>query len=165
MGVDVSHLVFESLCDADDQVVDDAFDGAEGSDVLASAVVEFDVDGRFGRAGETDGKMGHVLDQFACKSKKTSRDKQPELCLPRGPSTVTILDLMWTLTVFKSAIARGVTGTVSGLWRLTIVRDVKALFGVYVPHLGCLSRSRWCCRSGGCPHPVLPVLPTLCAVY
>ncbi len=69
MGVDVSHLVFESLCDADDQVVDDGFDGAESSDVLASAVVEFDVDGRFGRAGETDGKMRHVLDQFACKSK------------------------------------------------------------------------------------------------
>lgn len=45
MCVDVAHLVLESLGDPDDQVVDESFDSTEGRDILAGAVVEFDVDG------------------------------------------------------------------------------------------------------------------------
>ena len=37
MGVDVAHLVFEPLCNTDDQVVDESLDCAEGSDILAGA--------------------------------------------------------------------------------------------------------------------------------
>eukprot|EP00914_Ancora_sagittata_P009838 GHVO01018696.1.p2 GENE.GHVO01018696.1~~GHVO01018696.1.p2 ORF type:complete len:152 (+),score=33.98 GHVO01018696.1:75-530(+) len=46
MGVDVAHLVFVSLCDADDQVVDEGANSAEGSDTLARAVVQLDLDER-----------------------------------------------------------------------------------------------------------------------
>ena len=34
MGIDVSHLVFVSLGDAGDQVLDDRLDGSESCDVL-----------------------------------------------------------------------------------------------------------------------------------
>ena len=46
MGVDVAHLVFEAFCNADDQVVDEGFNCAEGGDVLAGTVVQFNVDCR-----------------------------------------------------------------------------------------------------------------------
>ena len=44
MGVDVSHLVLEALGDADYEVFYDGLNGAEGSDVFAGAMVDFDVD-------------------------------------------------------------------------------------------------------------------------
>jgi hypothetical protein len=44
MGVDVAHLVFVSFCHANDEILDNALDGAEGSDILARAVVDFDLD-------------------------------------------------------------------------------------------------------------------------
>ena len=44
MSVDISHLVFESLRNTDDEVVDQGLDRSEGCDVFAGTVVEFDVD-------------------------------------------------------------------------------------------------------------------------
>lgn len=44
MGVDVAHLVLEALGNTDDQVVDKGADGSQGSDVLARAMVQLDVD-------------------------------------------------------------------------------------------------------------------------
>ncbi len=46
MGIDVAHLVLEALGDADDQVVDEGADCAEGGDVLADAMVDLDADRR-----------------------------------------------------------------------------------------------------------------------
>ena len=40
LGIDVSHLVLETLGHADDQVVDEGADGSEGSDALARSVGE-----------------------------------------------------------------------------------------------------------------------------
>ena len=47
MCVHVAHLVLVALCDADDQVVDNSLDGAEGCDIFARAVVDFDLNDRF----------------------------------------------------------------------------------------------------------------------
>ena len=44
MGIHISHLVLISLCDANYEVVDDGSDCAEGCDVLARTVVDFDLD-------------------------------------------------------------------------------------------------------------------------
>jgi hypothetical protein len=41
--VHVAHLVLVTLCDADDQVVDNSLDGTEGCDIFARAVVNFDL--------------------------------------------------------------------------------------------------------------------------
>ena len=57
MCVDVSHLVFEALGDANDQVVDESSDSSEGSNVLSRAVVEFDVDDILLWVGEVDCQM------------------------------------------------------------------------------------------------------------
>lgn len=55
MGVDVTHLVFESLGDADDEIVDEGLDGSKSRDIFAGAVMEFDVDDAWGRPREADG--------------------------------------------------------------------------------------------------------------
>ena len=39
MCVDISHFIFKAPRDADDEVVDDGFDCAKGSDTLAGTVV------------------------------------------------------------------------------------------------------------------------------
>jgi hypothetical protein len=65
MGVHVAHLVLEALGDADDHVVDQRADCAEGSHILAGAVVELDVDEALLGVGEVDGEMGEVLDELA----------------------------------------------------------------------------------------------------
>ena len=44
MGVDISHLVQVSLGDANDHVVDQRSDSAEGSDVFSDSMVQLDVD-------------------------------------------------------------------------------------------------------------------------
>jgi hypothetical protein len=49
VGIDISHFVLVALGDAGDEVADDGFDGAEGGDVLAAAVVDLDRDGVFAR--------------------------------------------------------------------------------------------------------------------
>lgn len=44
MGVDISHLILEALCNANDQVVDDGFDSPECSNILAGTMMQFDTD-------------------------------------------------------------------------------------------------------------------------
>jgi hypothetical protein len=65
MCVDISHFVLVTLCDADDEVVDDGLDSAKGSDILAAAVVDLDGDDVFLGEGEADGEVGEVLCEFA----------------------------------------------------------------------------------------------------
>jgi hypothetical protein len=65
MGVDVSHLVLESLGDTDDQVVDESADCSEGSNILARAVVKLDGDDVFLRVLEINSQMRKVLLQCA----------------------------------------------------------------------------------------------------
>lgn len=57
MGVDVSHLVFVSSGDPNDQVVDDGLDRSESSHVFARAMVDLDCDLAFGGQREADGEM------------------------------------------------------------------------------------------------------------
>ncbi len=66
MGIDVAHLVLEALCHADYQVVDERANCAEGSDVLARAVVDLDVDDVLLGQGEVDGQMAQALGELAC---------------------------------------------------------------------------------------------------
>ena len=65
MGVDVAHLVLVALGDTDDQVVDEGADGAEGSDALARAVVELDLDEVLLGVGERDSQMAEGLLELA----------------------------------------------------------------------------------------------------
>jgi len=66
MCVDVAHLVFESLRNADDQVVDEGADGAESCDVLPGAVVQLDIDDILLGVGKVDGQVVEILGEFAC---------------------------------------------------------------------------------------------------
>ena len=65
MGVDVAHLVLVALGDADDQVVDEGADGAEGSDALARAVVELDLDEVLLGVGEGNSQVAEGLLELA----------------------------------------------------------------------------------------------------
>jgi hypothetical protein len=65
MGVDVSHFVFITLGDANDEVLDDGLDSAESSDIFAAAVVDLDRDNIFLGEGEADGQVGEIFCQFA----------------------------------------------------------------------------------------------------
>ena len=65
MGVDVTHLVQVALCDTDDQVVDEGADGAEGSDALARAVVELDLDDILLGVREADRQVAERLCELA----------------------------------------------------------------------------------------------------
>ena len=44
VGVDVSHLILIAFRHAGDEVLDDRLDGSESRDILARAVVDFDLD-------------------------------------------------------------------------------------------------------------------------
>lgn len=66
MGIDVSHLVLESLGDANDQVVDEGSDGSEGSNILSGTVVQLDVDDVLLGVGEADCQVAEILLQLAC---------------------------------------------------------------------------------------------------
>lgn len=66
MGIDVSHFVPVALGDADDEVVDDGFDGAERGDILAAAVVDLDRDDVFAGQGEADSEVREIFCEFAC---------------------------------------------------------------------------------------------------
>jgi hypothetical protein len=67
MGIDVSHLVFVALGDADDKVVDQCSDCAESSNIFPCAVVEFDVDEAWGGMREGNCQMAQVLGELACR--------------------------------------------------------------------------------------------------
>lgn len=106
MRVDVAHLVLEALGDTDDQVVDEGSDCSESSDVLAVSVVDLDADDTGLGHGEGDRQVAEVLDELAYFITSSVRisisplgSLSGSLCSPRGPSTVTILDLIETLTV------------------------------------------------------------------
>lgn len=58
MRIDVSHFVFESSRNSNDQVIDDGLDGSESGHVLARAMMQFDIDDFFRGVGKADGKMG-----------------------------------------------------------------------------------------------------------
>lgn len=119
MGVDVTHLVLEALGDTDDHVVDQGADSAEGGNVLASTVVELDVDDIALWVGEVDCQVGEVLLENTCEIVSMFRfyrtvprhwmscaqNIRAGKYVPLGPSTVTNLDLMVTLTMkgMKSA--------------------------------------------------------------
>ena len=75
MGVDVAHLVLEALGHADDEVVDDGADGAEGGDALAVAMVDLDGDGVLLGLTEDYSQMAEVLDELPCKSLLVRNDK------------------------------------------------------------------------------------------
>lgn len=78
MCVDVSHLVLESLCDTDDQVVDESSDCSEGSDVLAGTVVKLDIDDILLWEGEVDCQMRKVL--LECSWNSSSAPPPPISC-------------------------------------------------------------------------------------
>jgi hypothetical protein len=65
VGIDVSHFVLVALGDADDQVFDDGFDGAERRHILATTVVNLDRDNVFAGQGEAHGEVREVFCQFA----------------------------------------------------------------------------------------------------
>ncbi len=67
MGVDVTHLVLETLGDTDDHVIDQGADGAEGRNVLAGTVVKLDVDDILLWVGEVDCQVGQVLLENTCE--------------------------------------------------------------------------------------------------
>jgi hypothetical protein len=66
MRVDVSHFIFEALRDADNQVVDDGADGAEGSDIFAVAVVDLNRDLVLLGLTKVDSQVTEVLAELSC---------------------------------------------------------------------------------------------------
>ena len=124
MGVDVAHLVLVAFGHAGDQVLDDGLDGTEGGDVLAGAVVDFDllwsvlryslflecVRG-LGLSGATE-VFWRSSGFFLCcarrrrtwmicflgTTKVTAMWERSLTSLPRGPSTVTMRERIDTLT-------------------------------------------------------------------
>lgn len=65
MGVDVAHLVLESLGDTGDQVLDDGADGSESGDILTVAVMNLDGDGVLLGVAEVDSQVTEVLGELA----------------------------------------------------------------------------------------------------
>ena len=139
MGVDVSHLVLEALGHANDQVVDEGADGAEGSDVLAVAMVQLDVDDVLLRVREGDSQMAKVLDQLAagpldCDGARLDVD----LDCWRG--VLSVLFLAFTpadLGAYVPSISQshGFLGLGVGVAH-TALGDGQLLLGVDVAHLG-----------------------------
>ena len=68
MSVHISHLVLVALGDTDDHVVDESADGSEGSDILARAVVQLNVDDILLRVREGDCQMAQVLAELAARA-------------------------------------------------------------------------------------------------
>ena len=65
MSVDISHLVLEALGHTNNEVIDEGANGAEGGNVLAVAVVHFDVDDVLRRVRKADAQVAQVLGEFA----------------------------------------------------------------------------------------------------
>ena len=94
MGVDVSHLVLITLCDADDEVSDDGLDSAESSDIFAAAVVDLDRDNIFLGKGEADGKVGEVFCQFAWRIMSYQQSRIPMAWIPSRGCLVSWIGFM-----------------------------------------------------------------------
>jgi hypothetical protein len=99
MCIDVSHLVLEAFCDANNQVVDKSSDRSESSNIFASTMVELDVDDVLLGVREVDCEMAEVLGELALEGVRLWLLKTRFCAIPRGPSTVTSLDLIVTLTI------------------------------------------------------------------
>ena len=103
MRVHISHFVLKAPRNANDEVVYEGFDSPESRHVLACTMMQLDVDDIFGGIGKTHGKMGQIFGQFPWKQGVISRQSMSvclmEMNIPLGPSTVTILDLIWILTM------------------------------------------------------------------
>lgn len=65
MGIDVSHLVLEALCHADNHVLDDRSDGSQRGNVLTVAMVDLDRDGVLLGVAKVDGQVTEVLGELA----------------------------------------------------------------------------------------------------
>ena len=68
MGVDVAHLVLETLGDTNDHVVDDGADGAQSGDVLTLAMVNLNGNNALLGLTKVDGDVAEVLDELASGS-------------------------------------------------------------------------------------------------
>lgn len=68
VGVNITHLILETLGHTDDQVLDDCLDGSEGSNILARAVVQFDDEAVLRGAREDDGEMLEIFGEFASRA-------------------------------------------------------------------------------------------------
>ena len=70
VSIDVSHLVLVAFRDANHQVLNERFNGSEGSDVLSRPMVDFDLDKLISslvlRKVEGNSDVRKVLGQFAC---------------------------------------------------------------------------------------------------
>jgi hypothetical protein len=135
MGVDVSHLVLEALGDTDDQVLDESADSSESGDALAGTVVELNVDDILLWVGEVDCQVGEVLGELACGTLLDIAGCGLVDCefVPRGPSTVTSLDLIATLTVQKKPVSYWVLHPIlrpSALARLSIALPCRFLSSI-----------------------------------
>ena len=140
MSVDVSHLVLKPLRDADDEVVDEGADGAQGGDALAVAVVHFDVDDIFRWVREADAQVAQVLAEFAPRA--LDGDVAGfDLDFDCG---VVLLVCEWCgerELAFRGFI-RGWRGDGS---RRTALWNHQLLFRVDCPHVGrVLAGMRWC---------------------
>jgi hypothetical protein len=129
MGVDVAHLVLVALGDTDDQVVDEGADGAEGSDALARAVVELDLDEVLLGVREADSQVTEGLGESAtgaCRVKLSMlAQRKVGDCAPTLNDNVPGLD--------GDLDPRG---------------DIKQFLGVAVAHLSVqFSTSSWLCDA------------------
>ena len=64
MCVDVSHLVFETSRDANDEIVDYCLHRSQGGYILPGAMMELNIHGVLVGMGEANSQMSHILDQF-----------------------------------------------------------------------------------------------------
>lgn len=148
MGVDVSHLVAETLGDTDDQVVDERADGSECGDVLAGSVVKLNVDLVLLGVGECDRQMAQVLCELAtgsldgnlagldgdldCEASRISIFLLlvvPSCAMPSSAAiSANFFDSKLLLCCFSRAISCRCVRT--ALW------DVQRFLGVDVPHVG-----------------------------
>ena len=112
MGIDVSHLVFVTFGDTNDQVVDEGLDSTKSGDILSGAMVNLHEELILRRLGEGDSDVRKILGQFACRLSvsptfhrhhnrryrililHTTRRVFVFSNVPRGPSTVTSRDRM-----------------------------------------------------------------------
>ena len=134
MGVYVAHLVLEPLCHANNEVVDDGADGSQSSNILALAVVNLDGDLVLLGLSEVDCQVTEVLDKLAYSKSHLVRimnaqrgggrpsslrasyrwrsrngeksERHWDAFVPRGPSTVTVRVLMFTLTERAKNVSR-----------------------------------------------------------
>jgi hypothetical protein len=65
MGIDVAHLVLETLGDTNNQVVDEGSDRSQSSDILADTVVNLNANDVLLRLREADSDMTQVLGELA----------------------------------------------------------------------------------------------------